>query len=215
MNRIYLPLFALCLTFSSVAQINFSANDVVPTYETPFRLGVNPGYNGPNWNDMTLADISAGNPALNVPGIGMKAWRVPLPESFLEFWGYDIRVPEFNHYASLGMGEHTIFLEGPSEEHRDPVEYCEGEPSQLFANMYEPIWDGGANGTPVNEDNHAAMYVYQTVNMYKDYVKFWEIMNEPDFDNSNSGWKPLGVEGNWYENVPEPWLFGYYYETYR
>ena len=74
----------------------------------------------------------------------------------------------------------------------------------MFANLYEPIWDNGANGTPVNDENYAALYIYKTVSLYKDYVRFWEIWNEPDLDNQGNGWKPRTIAGNWYDNVPDP-----------
>jgi len=70
--------------------------------------------------------------------------------------------------------------------------------------MYLPIWDGGANGTPVNDDNHYARYLFEMINIYKDHVKFWEVWNEPDFDYSASGYLDPGQAGNWWEGVPDP-----------
>src|SRR5215510_16506199 len=84
------------------AQINYSANDFghLPPNNTFFQYGANMGYYGPSWDDKTLADIAAGNPAKNVKGAGVKSLHLPLPESFLESWAYDVRVDFFNHYAS-------------------------------------------------------------------------------------------------------------------
>ena len=65
----------------------------------------------------------------------------------------------------------------------------------LFQNMYTPVWDGGANGTPVNDNNYFALYVYKTVMQYKQYTKFWEIINEPDFDGGAFGWRLPGDRG--------------------
>ena len=189
---------------SAAAQVSFTANDQVPDLDVPFRVGVNPSFHNTDWTDEKLADIAAGNAELGLPGAGMKAFRVPLPELFLEFFGYDIRVAAFEHYAKLGMGEHTVFLETPSVEHRDQTEYCAGDNSRLFANMYLPIYDDGANGTPYNDDNYAARYVYETVVRYRDFVRVWEIWNEPDFDFSSRAWLAEGEPGNWYDNVPEP-----------
>ncbi len=204
MNNLTLSMLFLLLTFTLSAQVDYTANDQVAEYGEAFRLGVNPGYNGQNWDDEDLAVLAAGSSALGVPGVGMMNFRVSLPEVFLDQWGYDIRVSAFEHYASLGMDKHTIFLQGPTNEHRSQESYCEDSQSQLWENMYLPIWDGGANGTPVNDDNYAALYIYRTVSEYKDFVKFWEIMNEPDFDYSGNGWKEAGEEGNWWESVPEP-----------
>ena len=204
MNNLTLSSLFLMLTITLSAQVNYTANDQVSEYNETFRVGINPGYNGSSWNDENLAVLAAGSSSLNVPGVGMKNFRVSLPEIFLDQWGYDIRVSEFEYYASLGMDKHTIFLQGPTNEHRSQESFCDDSQSNLWANMYLPIWDDGANGTPVNDDNYAALYIYRTVSEYKDFVKFWEILNEPDFDYSGNGWKAAGEEGNWWENVPDP-----------
>lgn len=204
MNKSTLCILFLLLTISLSAQVIYTANDQVAEYDENFRVGVNPGYNGSNWSDEDMAVLSAGSSTLGVPGAGMKNFRVSLPEAFLDEWGYDIRVDEFEYYNTLGMDKHTIFLQEPSEAHRSQDSYCEDSQSQLWANMYLPIWDDGANGTSVNDDNYAALYIYRTVSEYKDFVKFWEITNEPDFDYSGNGWKEPGTEGNWWEGIPEP-----------
>ena len=201
------PLIILLLVSLShllLSQPNFTANDIVPVYDTPFKLGINPNFNGHQWSDQKLADIAIGNPNVGTEGVGIKSFRVPLPENFLEFWGYDIRIDAFQHYASVGLFDNVVFLEAPSDDHRDTTSFCPGEPSTMFANIYEPIWDDGANGTPVNDENYAALYIYRTVTMYKDWVKFWEIWNEPDLDNSGTGWMPRDMPGNWYDNPPDP-----------
>src|SRR6478672_7306627 len=155
----------LFLVGSASAQINFTANDFghVPVNNESFQYGANMGYYGPSWDDATLSDIAAGNPLKNIPGAGVKSLHLTLPESFLEAWSYNIRVDQFNHYASLGMKNHTIFLEDPISSHRDPTNFGCSQSSRLFKNMYEPIWDGGANGTPVNDNNYLALYIYKTV----------------------------------------------------
>ena len=204
MKNSSLSILFLLLSISLSAQVNYTANDQVAEYDENFRVGVNPGYHGSAWDDEDLGVLAAGSSALGVPGAGMMNFRFPLPEEFLEEWGYDVRVDEFEHYATLGMDKHTIFLQGPTDEHRSQESFCEDSQSVLWKNMYLPIWDDGANGTPVNDDNYAALYIYRTVSEYKDFVKFWEIINEPDFDYSGNGWKDAGEEGNWWENVPDP-----------
>ncbi|MEM8907591.1 MAG: PKD domain-containing protein, partial [Bacteroidota bacterium] len=73
------------------------------------------------------------------------------------------------------------------------------------ANLYTDIWDNGENGTPVNDENYLALYLYKVVSRYKDYIRFWEIWNEPGFDYTGArGWLPPGAEGNWWENNPDP-----------
>jgi hypothetical protein len=185
----------------------FTANDFghVPAYTGYFMYGTNGGWYGTSWDDKSLADIAAGNPSKNVKGVGSKTFRPPLPEEFLEQWGYDVRISEFNHYATLGAKDHTVMLGWPSAAHKENNTYsgC-SEQSRMFSNMYEPIWDGGANGTPVNENNYYALYVYKTVTRYKSFVKFWEVMNEPDYDESSSGWQSAGQPGNWWDANPSP-----------
>ena len=46
------------------------------------------------------------------------------------------------------------------------------------ANLYEPIWLN--NGT-VNPNNYWANYINKTVSFYKEYIKIWEVWNEPDY----------------------------------
>lgn len=203
-------LLFLILVFNSFfvgAQINYSANDPgrVPPYNGPFLYGTNMGYYGPSWDNISLSNIAAGNPALNIAGVGSKSFRIPLPEEFVDYWGYDVSIAQYNHYASLGVRDNTLFVLGPSAAHRDNNYYngC-GQQSWLWANMYEPIWDGGANGTPVNENNYYASYIYKLAIRYKSYNKFWEILNEPDYDLSGNAWKNPGQPGNWWENNPSP-----------
>ena len=203
MKKYILLPFLVFAFYNSYSQVNYTANDQVVEYNGTFRAGSNLGAYS-NWTDQQLADIAAGNPALNIKGAGVKTFRPTLPEIFLEAFGYDIRRDAFDHYASLGLEDNTVFIGYSSLEHRDPVEYCPGIQSASFENLYDPIWDGGANGTPYNDDNYYARYIHKMVTEYKDHVKFWEIWNEPDFDYSGCAWKDPGMEGNWWENVPEP-----------
>ena len=182
-----------------------TANDVIHPYDGYFRPGTNMGYYGQQWRDEMLADISSGNPIEEVPGVGVKALRPSLPESFLERFGYDFRVQAFEHYQNLGNEDNTLIIGFPSPEHREQVNHCPSFQSEMFAGMYEDIWDNGENGTPVNDDNYFALYLYNTATLYKDYVKFWEIWNEPGFDFTNiRGFLPPGQPGNWWENDPDP-----------
>ena len=200
----------LCLAHSAYSQISYSANDFgrVPVYNRQFLYGTNMGYFGPSWDDKSLANISGGNPSLNVAGAGVKSLRVSLPEHFLETWGYDVRLSEFSHYNSLGILDNVVMLGEPSSGHRDDKYPGCPDESGLFKNMYTNIWDGGANGTPVNDTNYFALYVYNTVTRYNNQTKFWEIINEPDIDYGGRGWMPPGMAGNWWENNPDPCELG-------
>ena len=199
MPRVLLSFLFIFLLQNLFAQPNFTANDQVPTYEEPFLLGTNPGfYNG--WDDEGLADIVVGNPDFNLRGAGVRTQRVPLPDEFLEQWGVEVRVDEMEYYESVGLKEHVVFMEGPSDDHRDLVMHCADAPSALFGNMYEPIWINGE----VNTENFYAKYVYDIVTHYGPFIKTYEVFNEPDFDYSGNGFKDFGEPGNWYENIPAP-----------
>ena len=76
--------------------------------------------------------------------------------------------------------------------------------TRVFANLYLPIWDGGANGTPVNDNNHYALYLYKMVSIYGDYVKFWEVWNEPDFDQVGHSLLPKTHADSWWQKNPDP-----------
>ena len=204
MKKILLLFLLLIGLFGLVdAQVNYTANDQITPYTGKYRFGANMGYYPP-WTDEDLATIAAGDPSQQIQGAGVKTLRPALFEYFLDYFGYDFRVPTFQHYDNLGIKENTVFVGYPNEAHRDPTEFCPGVPSELFANMYDDIWDNGENGTPVNDNNLYALYIYKTVSHYKDYVKFWEIWNEPDFDFAAKAWLPRDQPGNWWQNDPDP-----------
>ena len=204
MKRILL-LFALCASFGAIqAQVAYTANTTVSPYPQGFHPAVNNGY-FPGWINEQIADMTAGNQALNLPGTGARAMRVGFNEEIAELFGYDILDGLFQQYTSLGMDEHTMILGYPIDWHRDETNYCPNARSVMFKGMYLPIWDGGLNGTPYNDDNYLAVYTYKMVSRYKDQIRFWEIWNEPGFDLTYSkGWLPPGQPGNWWENNPDP-----------
>jgi hypothetical protein len=202
---------AFCLAMPIFAQVNFTANNQITPYTGVYRPGINMGY-VPGWSNQELANISAGNSAINQKGIGAKSIRQGLYEEVLDVFGYNLAVPDFAQYATLGTGEHVAIIGGPVAWHKDfNTSYCQtpGEaqynlPSELFGGLYLPIWDGGANGTPYNDDNFAAAYFYKVASQYKDQVRFWEIWNEPGLDFKNVGWRDQSYPGNWWLEGPTP-----------
>ena len=209
MKRILLSCVSFFVFVSLQAQVNFTANDQVAPYTDFFRPGTNLGFQDDSalYTDEDLANIAAGNPAAGTIGIGAKAIRPSLPGFFIEQWGIDIRKETFEHYDNLGLKDLTCFVGFPSEGTRDQQSYAGcGAQSVMFDNLYEPIWDDGANGTPYNEDNYYAAYLYEVVTNYTQYVKFWEIWNEPGFDETfNTAWRPPGDPvGNWWDRDPDP-----------
>ncbi len=205
-SNVLLCILCICSVFGLYGQVNFTALDfnAIPPYNHHFLYGVNLGYYGDSWNDQALADIAAGNAAKNVPGVGSKSLRPPLPGYFVDYYGYNIRVNEFEYFRSLGIQHNTIMLGWPADGERENVSYDCSESSKMFANMYLPIWDDGTDGTPYNDENYYAKYVYNIVSLYKDYTKFWEIMNEPDFDVMSQAWLGPDQPGNWWTNDPTP-----------
>lgn len=206
MSRIYHSLYLLFLAFGLSAQVSYTANDFVQPYGGSFHPSANIGeYTA--FSEEQLAILAAGGKVGNgqAMGLGVKALRPGLFEDFLETAGYDARVSTFQFYEQLGMKDHTLIVGFPSLQHRDTTQYCPGIRSEMFANLYLPIWDDGANGTPYNEENYYAAYLYKTVSLYKDYVRFWEIWNEPGFDYTGGlGYLPPGAPGNWWDNNPDP-----------
>lgn len=154
-RQLVVTLFFGCLALIVDAQVRQTANDYVKPYEGTFGYGTNVGFYE-NWSAEELGDISMGNPEYDVPGAGITTMRPALYEWFQEDWGYDFRLRTFEHYAKLGAKDNVVFIGYPSEAHRDPTNYCPGtnKRSEMFANMYEPIWDNGENGTPVNDSNY-------------------------------------------------------------
>ena len=146
----------------------------------PFIYGSNMGYY-PGWTDEQLAEILIGNPAKDIAGAGVNSLRPAMYDHFVEQWGYDIRLNAFALYSQLGGKDHTLFLNGPADAHREQTRYCNDVQSQTFANLYEAIWlsDG-----VVNPENYYANYVYNVVKTYGAYVKYWEVWNEPDYTNN-------------------------------
>ncbi|MEM1327721.1 MAG: T9SS type A sorting domain-containing protein [Bacteroidota bacterium] len=184
-----------------------TANDYVPPYDGHFRFGMNQGY-FPPWNDRQLAEIAAGVPEKGIPGVGVKALRPALPEWLMEIYGYDFRKSTYEYYETLGMTDHTVIVEQPADWHRDLFNYCgdgnDNNLSRMFANLYSPIWDNGENGTPVNDTNYLALYLYKTASIYKDHIKFYEIWNEPDFFLYGNIWNYADPNNTWWVRNPNP-----------
>lgn len=202
MFRLFILAFTIPIFVSAQAP-SFTADNVVPTFKGRFGYGANMGYFPPYYYDKELATLAHGTPDGKVPGFGVTSVRPGLFDHFLDYWGFGIRTDAFKYYKDIGLEDITVIIGFPSERNRENAFYCPGERSEMFKGLYEPIWDNGENGTPVNDANTYALYVWKMVSEYKDYVKFWEVWNEPDVDNGNA-WKQPGMPGNWWENAPEP-----------
>jgi Secretion system C-terminal sorting domain len=186
------------------AQITFTANDKVLNYNKVFRFGVNLGYYPP-WTTEQLGGLAAGDPSLGLKGIGANTARPGLEEFLLETYGYDALIPTFESLYQRGMRDFNVIVGGPSDAHRDYAYHCPNKKTTMFRNMYEPIWDNGENGTPVNDNNYYALYLWKSVNKYKKYVRVWEIVNEPDFDFAGVQWQGDYLPNfGWWASNPAP-----------
>ncbi|MFK8005988.1 MAG: HYR domain-containing protein [Saprospiraceae bacterium] len=201
----FFTLFCLCLTIGLTAQVSFNANTQVTPYSGLFRPGVNPSFY-PNWTSEQVADVAAGNSLYGIPGVGVKTMRTAMSDDFVTQFGYDYLLPTYDYYGDVGLTDLTVIVGFPHSSHQEQTEYCPGIQSEMFAGLYEPIWDGGANGTPYNDDNLFAAYMHEVVTRYTPYVKFWEIWNEPGFDYSGQcGWREPGDPVcNWWDQNPDP-----------
>jgi hypothetical protein len=182
-----------------------TANTKVNVYDGYFLYGSNMAWKNHNWDDRDIADILVGNPSKNIDGVGVISLRPALYEFFVEYWGYDVRASTFQYYRDIGAKQNVVFIgDSPSEQHAERRQYAPGAQSQSYENLYEPIWDNGENGTPVNDNNYYALYVYKVALLYKG-VKFWEIKNEPDLTYD---WYCAGAEPSepcsWWNVDPPP-----------
>jgi PKD repeat protein len=213
LNKTLLSFAFILMAFYGHSQVFYNANDSATVYNGRFRLGYNPSY-AVGWSDLGFADLAAGNPATYSKGVGCSSIRTGFFFEKFETQGYNTKQSELDYYKNLGMGDFSALLLGgangadqaPTQAYRDTNHYCPTIQSELFANLYTPTWDGGANGTPYNDNNYFAAYLYKVVTQYKDDVQFWEIWNEPGFDFSgNRGWREAGdPEGNWWDADPNP-----------
>ncbi len=202
MHRFFTCL-AFILPFAACSQTAPTANDVVPHYDEPFGYGTNLGYFPPYYYDKELAALAHGTPDGQVPGVGVTTIRVGLFDHFLDYWGFDIRKDAFQYYQQIGLRNVVSIIGFPAERNREDAYYCANSRSEMFKGLYEPIWDNGENGTPVNDANTYALYCWKMATTYKGLIRMYEVWNEPDVDTGN-GWAPRGTAGNWWENAPEP-----------
>ncbi|GAC1421995.1 MAG: hypothetical protein NVSMB67_18150 [Flavisolibacter sp.] len=157
-------------------------------YTGDFNYGVNPGYYGEKWTSQNEADLASGNKSKNFQGVGVKTLRIPLYDEYLTRKGQTSLLNDFQYFAGLGISDITAFVGSPAPAHRmDSTFAGSPETTKVFKNLYDPIWLDN-NATIINPNNYFAKYLYDVVKTYGSYVKFWEIINEPDFTYSPGGW---------------------------
>jgi gliding motility-associated-like protein len=195
---LWVGLGLLLHAYPLLAQVNYTANNQVPAYNSNFAYGINVGYH-PNFTDNDKTDLIA--------GVNGHTIRNAMFEYFMDFYGVNVRSKEFAYAQSKGMTDVLTFIStgynpfGTDGKHRDHTKYDgSAKESVMTANLYSPIWDNGENGTPVNDNNYYALFVYNFVKNYGQYVRFYEVMNEPDIAIYNAYDKP-GTPGNLWDNA--------------
>ena len=147
-----------------------------------FRTGNCLGYIGGYWDDANNSFLAA--------KAGLNTQRKKFPEDHMEKWGINIEVGDCKENIKLGIDEIIAYLSTPSKNHSKNPNNAENNPP---LNLYEKIWN--ENGT-VNEKNYWALYVYKIIQTYKDYIKIYELYNEPDYTTN------YGIVDKWYNEPP-------------
>lgn len=203
MKNYLLLIVILCSSLLGVAQPNYVevANANVTSSYVPFTggfgWGTNQGWYSGNWSSQNAAKIAAD---LNVNTV-----RVPLYDDFLTQWGLQTELADCQYYTgTLGMKNLVAFIGSPNpNDQLDSVFVGTTEKAKVWKGMYEPVWLDAAK-TQINPANAYASYLYKVIKMYGQYIRFYEIVNEPDFTYNEGGWTgdsdPPGANSWFYKN---------------
>ena len=174
-------------------------------YTGAYGFGTNMGYYGQQFTDQDVAQLSY--------NAGARTIRLSLPDWLITGYGTNARTPAFQYYKNIGLKDLTAFLGEPNDptthagtgpDDRDMTVFPGADThAQTFKGLYEPIWLDAAK-TKINPNNTFANYVYKTVSTYGDNVKFWEIINEPDFTYGSNGWADKSQSTSWWNVNPTP-----------
>jgi hypothetical protein len=108
-----------------------NANTESNVYGGFFLYGSNMAWLNHNWKDEDVADILVGNSAKKIDGVGVISLRPALYESFVETWGFDVKLETFKYYAGIGANSNVVFIgDWPAEAHRERKQYIHGVPSE-------------------------------------------------------------------------------------
>jgi len=137
-----------------------------------FRFGINLGHPNPDFSDAIMSDLAS--------EVGVTSIRIKYPDYHFFNWGTEIEVGDAEHYAANGQRDHVAFVIGMRQEYSTaPAGSADWERDQYIPkNLYEPIWSGPGE---VNPNNYFAAYLRDTFSTYSNWVRYWEIWNEPDW----------------------------------
>ncbi len=176
-------------------------------YKGIYGYGNNMGWYGGHLNDQAVAQLAYNSGARNI--------RPSLSDRLISGAGVDARKAAFEFYKnSLGLIDLTAFVGEPNEpgkngsangtpNNRETTTFpgC-SEPAKTFKGMYEDVWLDAAK-TKINPANTLANYLYKTIPTYGQYVKFWEVVNEPDMSYVQGAWD-VNNAGSWFKVNPTP-----------
>ncbi|MDR2914923.1 MAG: T9SS type A sorting domain-containing protein [Tannerella sp.] len=215
MNTNLIKLFVLAVFLSAhniyaPAPVDHTANDKVTEYDGYFLYGSNMAWRGNGWSDEQLAEILCDTNCI-YGSAAVNSLRPALYERFVAQYGIDFRKPTFDYYQSIGAKVNTIFLSGPRKDYWNrpcPLTAAEAaltyDLPASFRNLYKPIWIMENGQKKVNPENYYAQYVFDVVTNFKQYTRFWEVWNEPDYTSKGNGDKTSGQTGNWWDANPDP-----------
>lgn len=193
-------------TVITTSDTSVTANQGVPPYGSPFSYGSNLGYyqnsaGGTGFSNSQLGQIAA--------TVGIRTMRVTLNDNYLNNNGLSSLIVDHAGYQAAGLID-TAAITGNA----DPT-HCEVDstgnrvlypgcsyPSNMFQGIYNAIWTDQANKV-INPLNLAAKFFHDVITTYGQYVKFWEVENEPDFTYAVSNAQASASQtGNWYTAAP-------------
>jgi hypothetical protein len=175
-------------------------------YDGHYAYGSNMGYFGRHLSDIQVAELAF--------AAGSRTVRLSLPDRLLSGFGQEARLHAFQVYRDrLQMQEMTVFVGEPNDSiryrNKGPFHLWDtlfdgcNKKARLFKGLYEPIWIDKKKRI-VNPSNTYAAYLFKAVSTYGSYVKFWEVMNEPDFTHASAGWENETSSNSWWNVNPQP-----------
>ncbi len=172
-------------------------------YEGKYSYGLNPGWYGNNWSTKQIIDLGYGN--AQAKGIGGKSFRMQIYDNYLSWYGDSSLLSDYEHLKAIGAKETAVMIGGPRDANKWDTAFYNGTDSKakVFKGLYEPVFINGE----VNPANTFAAYLYKVVKIYGQYIKFYEVWNEPDFTYGDGGW--LGDtdpphQNSWFFRDPSP-----------
>lgn len=204
-NSIYL---GTNLIWNYSSSSNFpTANDFTSqlTYSGKYEYASNMGYWGNHLSDQNIAQLA--------DNAGSNSIRPSLGDRLISGYGTTVRLSAFQYYYNtLSMRDITAFIGEPNNptaygnsgpDNQEPTTFpgCDTR-AKVFINLYEDIWLDPSTRNTVNPNNTFAKYIYDTIQVYGPYVKFWEVVNEADLTYDAEAYLPPSNQTSWWNVTP-------------